>query len=137
MMITRKQLKKIILEEFKRSRMFEYEGNGGNDTDVYAGDHDPITVEIPALEALATKKNFDGEKVWFDQYDAAGIADALESGEPDIETFNYDEVRYNKAMETWNKITEPIQDWERDDMEELAQNIRAAIQSADEAGYEY
>jgi hypothetical protein len=135
MMITRKQLKKIILEEFERSRMFEYDDGG--DTDVYVGDHDPITVEIPALEALATEKNFDGKKVWFGEYDAAAIADALESGEPDIETFNYDEAQYNKAMEIWNKVTEPIQDWERDDMEELAQNIRAAIQSADEAGYEY
>ena len=84
---------------------------------------------------MITRKQL--KKVWFGEYDAAAIADALESGEPDIETFNYDEAQYNKAMEIWNKVTEPIQDWERDDMEELAQNIRAAIQSADEAGYEY
>jgi len=107
------------------------------DTDAYEGDHDPITVEIPALETLATEKNFDGKKVWFHQSDALEIASALEDGKPTIENFDYDETRYEEALEVWGKITAPIPDWDQSEMEVLAKNIRAAVKAADESGYGY
>ena len=127
MRITKRQLRSII----KESLLCEV------DTDAYEGDHDPITVEIPALETLATKEDFDGKKVWFDESDALGVANALEDGEPTIEDFDYDEPRYEEALEMWNKVTEPISNWEQGEMEELAQNIRAAVKAADETGYGY
>jgi hypothetical protein len=127
MKITKRQLKRIIKESLLR------EAN----TDAYEGDHDPITVEIPALETLATEEDFDGRKVWFPQSDALEIASALEDGEPTIENFDYDEPRYEEALEVWSKVTEPISDWEQSEMEELAKNIRAAVKSADDTGYGY
>ena len=127
MKITKRQLKRII----KESMLYEV------DTDVHEGDFDPMTVEIPALEILATKTNFDGKKIWFPESDALKIASALEDGKPTIEYFDYDEPRYKEALEVWNKVTEPISNWEQDEMEELAQNIRAAVKDADESGYGY
>ena len=131
MKITQKQLRRIIKEEVKRRLISEA------DTEVHAGDHDPITVEIPALEALATTVNFDGEKVWFGDGDASEIADALEEDEPNIERFNYDTARYDEAMEMWGKLDDQLSGWDQEEKEELAKNIRAAIKSADDAGYEY
>jgi hypothetical protein len=132
MKITKRQLKRIIKEEIKRRLILEA------DTEVHTGDHDPITVEIPALEVLATKENFHGKKVWFDQYDASEIADALEKeDEPNIERFDYDKARYNEAMEMWEKLDTHLGGWDQEEKEELANNIRAAIKSADDAGYEY
>ena len=131
MKITKRQLKRIINEEIKRHLISEA------DTDVYAGDHDPITIEIPALEALATKKNFDGKKVWFAQYDASSIADTLESGKPNIRSFDYDKAQYDEAMGTWEKLDTHLNGWDQEEREELANNIRDAIKSADDEGYEY
>ena len=71
MKITKRQLRRIIKEEIKRRLILEA------DTEVHARDHDPITVEIPALEALATKKNFHGKKVWFDQYNVGRYWNSL------------------------------------------------------------
>ena len=107
------------------------------DTDVYEGDHDPITVEIPALEALATKKNFDGKKVWFGDTDASTIASALEDGKPSIEDFNYDTARHAEATAEWKKLDDHLSGWDQEEKEELANNIRDALKSADDAGYEY
>ena len=131
MRITRHQLRKIIKEELKRSLISEA------DTDVYAGDHDPITIEIPALEALATQENFDGKKIWFGDGDAYEIASALEDGEPSIEDFDYDQERHNEAMEMWGKLDDQLSGWDQEEKEELAKNIRSAIKDADDAGYEY
>ncbi len=128
MKITRKQLRKIIRESLLRE---------GVDTDVYEGDHDPITVEIPAFEALATKENFDGEKVWHGEYDALAIASALEEDEPRIEDYNYDDARHEDALADWNKVHDALSGWEPEDKEELAANIRRAIKSLDNSGYEY
>jgi len=131
MKITKRQLRRIIKEEISRTLITEA------DTDVYAGDHDPITVEIPALEALATKKNFDGKKVWFAQYDASSIADTLESGKPNIRSFDYDKAQYDEAMGMWEKLDTHLNGWDQEEKEELANNIHDAIKSADDAGYEY
>ena len=127
MKITKSQLRRII----KESLLCEA------NTDAYEGDHDPITVEIPALETLATEEDFDGKKVWFPQSDALEIASALEDGEPTIENFDYDEPRYEEALETWGKITAPISDWDQSEMDELAKNIHTAVKAADESGYGY
>ena len=128
MKITRKQLRKIIKEALIRE---------GVDTDVYEGDHDPITVEIPALESLATKENFDGKKVWHGETDALAIASALEEDEPDIEDYNYDDVRHEEALEDWNKVHDVLDDWDSEDKEELAANIRKVVKETEDSGYEY
>ena len=128
MKITRRQLRRIIRE----SLLCEA------DTDVYEGDHDPIRIEIPALEAIATEENFDGKKVWFSDTDASSIAEMLEDGEPNMERYDWDEVQYDAAMEEWDKIIEVLGDgWYDTEREELAKNIRDGIQAADDAGYGY
>jgi len=131
MKISTKQLRRIIREAMSRNLISEA------NTDVLSGDHDPITVEIPALETLATTENFDGEKVWFSESDALGVANVLEDGEPNIERFSYDEDRYNEAKETWEKITDVLTGFDQEEREELADNIRKAVKDADDAGYEY
>jgi len=131
MKITKMQLRKIIKEELHRVLISEA------DTDVYEGDHDPITVEIPALEALATKKNFDGKKVWFSSGDASAIASTLEDGEPSIEDFNYDTARHAEATTEWKKLDGHLNGWDQEEKEELAKNIRAQIESTEESGYGY
>jgi hypothetical protein len=129
--ITKRQLRRIIKEELTRGLVSEA------DTDVYEGDHDPITVEIPALEALATKKNFDGKKVWFSSGDASAIASVLEDGKPSIEDFNYDTARHEKATVAWKKLDDHLSGWDQEEKEELANNIRDTIKSADDAASEY
>jgi hypothetical protein len=131
MKITKRQLQRIIKEEVQRKLISEA------DTDVYEGDHDPVTVEIPALETHATMENFDGEKVWFSSSDALGIANALEDGEPNIERFSYDEDRYNEAKEIWEKLTDTLEGFDQEDREELSDNIRSAVKRAEDAGYGY
>ncbi len=127
MRITRSHLRRIITE----SLLCEA------DTDVYEGDHDPIRIEIPALEKIATEEDFDGKKVWFSDSDASKIAEMLEDGPPDIERYDYDEERYEEATAEWDKITDLLDGWYDDDREELAQNIRDKIKQAEDAGYEY
>ncbi len=107
------------------------------DTSAYAGDHDPIYIEIPALESLATQENFDGEKVWHGQYDATAIADILEEDEPTIEDYRYDESAHQEALDKWNKIHSALDDFDRDDKKELAVSIRNAVKEADDSGYGY
>ena len=131
MKITKRQLRRIIKEELTRGLVSEA------DTDVYEGDHDPITIEIPALEALATKKNFDGKKVWFSSGDASAIASILEDGEPSIKDFNYDTSRHDEATAEWKKLDDHLSGWDQEEKEELAKNIHSAIKDADDAGYEY
>jgi hypothetical protein len=128
MKITKRQLKRIIRESLLRE---------GVDTDVYEGDHDPITVEIPALESLATKENFDGKKVWFGDSDAYGIADVLEDEEPQIEDYNYDDAEHEEALSNWNKIHDALDGWNDSDKEELATNIRKVVKETEDSGYEY
>jgi len=127
MKISRRQLRSII----KESLLCEV------DTSVHEGDHDPIRIEIPALEKIAPEENFDGEKVWFSDSDASKIAEILEDGPPDIERYDYDEERYEEATAEWDKITGLLDGWYDDDREELAQNIRDGIKQAEDAGYEY
>lgn len=107
------------------------------DTDVHEGDHDPIRIEIPALEKIAPEKDFDGRQVWFGDTDALKIAEMLEDGEPDIERFDYDEARYEEAKGEWDEISELLADFNESDMEELAKNIRDGIKNAKDAGYSY
>jgi hypothetical protein len=127
MKISKRQLRRII----KESMLHEV------DTDVHEGDFDPITVEIPALETLATEKNFDGKKIWFPESDALKIASALEDGKPTIEYFDYDTSQYEEALEIWSKITDPISDWDQNEMSVLAKNIRTAVDDAEERGSDY
>jgi len=127
MRITKRQLRRIIKESLLREA----------DTDVYKGDHDPIRLEIPALEKIATEENFDGKKVWFSDSEASNIADMLEDGEPDIERFDYDEERYEEAKTKWNKLNDLLTDFDESDMDELAKNIRDEIKSTEDSGYEY
>jgi hypothetical protein len=128
MRITHHQLRRLIRE----SLLCEA------DTDVYEGDHDPIRIEIPALEAIATEENFDGKKVWFSDTDASSIAEMLEDGPPDIERYDYDETQYEEAVAKWDEIVEVLGDgWYDTEREELAKNIRDGIQAANDAGYEY
>jgi len=127
MKITKRQLRRIIRE----SLLCEA------DTDVHEGDHDPIRIEIPALEKIATEENFDGKKIWFSDSDASKIADALEDGEPDIEHFDYDEERYEKARAAWDKMSELLDDFDESDIDELAQNIRDQIEKTKDSGYGY
>ena len=127
MKITKRQLRRIIKESLLREA----------DTDVYKGDHDPIRLEIPALEKIATEENFDGKKVWFSDSEASNIADMLEDGEPDIERFDYDEERYEEAKTKWNKLNDLLTDFDESDMDELAKNIRDEIKSTEDSGYEY
>jgi len=127
MKITKRQLRKIIRESLLAEA----------DTDVYEGDHDPIRVEIPALEKLADKKNFDGKKVWFSDTAASSIASMLEDGEPNIESFNYDNARYKEALSEWGKLNDHLSDFSDADKEELAKNIRDQIDSTNDSGYEY
>jgi len=127
MRITKRQLRRIIKESLLREA----------DADVYKGDHDPIRLEIPALEKIATEENFDGKKVWFSDSEASNIADMLEDGEPDIERFDYDEERYEEAKTKWNKLNDLLTDFDESDMDELAKNIRDEIKSTEDSGYEY
>tara|TARA_Y100000310_G_scaffold240955_1_gene244859 strand:- start:402 stop:788 length:387 start_codon:yes stop_codon:yes gene_type:complete len=127
MKITRRQLKRLIRE----SLLCEV------DTGVYEGDHDPIRIEIPALEKIATEENYrTGEKTWFSDSDAFEIAEALEDGPPDTSEIEYDDYAREKS-EFWDKLIEILgDDWGDTEREELAQNIRDQIQSAKDAGYE-
>jgi hypothetical protein len=128
MKITRHQLRRLIRESLL------CEAN----TDVYEGDHDPIRIEIPALEAIATEENFDGKKVWFSDTDASSIAEMLEDGPPDIERYDYDEARYEEAEAKWDEIIEILGDgWYDTEREELAKNIRDQIEATEDSGYEY
>jgi len=132
MRITKRQLRRIIKEELTRGLISEA------DTDVYEGDHDPIRVEIPALEKLATEQNFDGKKVWFSDTDAINIAEMLEDGPPDIERYDYDEAEYKEAQDKWDQIIDLLgDDWYDTEREELAKNIRAQIESTKDSGYGY
>ena len=128
MKITRQQLRRIIKEELLRESV---------DTDVYEGDHDPLTVEIPALEDLATEENFDGKKVWHSEINALGIASVLEEQEPDIEDYNWNESQWEKAKANWNKIHSMLDGWGSEDKKKLASNIKSAIKSLDDKGYGY
>ena len=107
------------------------------DTSAFEGDHDPIRIEIPALEKFATEQNFDGEMVWFGDSDAFSLAEILEEDEPSIEDFGYDENKWQKAVNKWSKVHDYLDTWEFEDKEELAANIRAVIQSTEDSGYEY
>jgi len=128
MRITRNHLRRIIRE----SLLCEV------DTEVYEGDHDPIRIEIPALEKLATYDDFDGKKTWFSDSDAINIAEMLEDGPPDIERYDYDEAEYKEAEAKWDKITDLLGDgWYDTEREELAQNIRDQIESTKDSGYGY
>lgn len=128
MKVSKKQLRRIIRESLLREA----------DTSVYEGDHDPIRIEIPALEAIATEENFDGEKVWFSDTDASKIAEMLEDGPPDIERYDYDEQRYEEATARWDEIVDVLgDDWYDTEREELARNIRDQIKSTEDAGYSY
>ena len=128
MKVTVRQLRRIIRESLL------CEAN----TDVYEGDHDPIRIEIPALEKIAPEENFDGEKVWFGDSDASKIAEMLEDGPPDIERYDYDEERYKEAESKWDEIVDVLGDgWYDEEREELARNIRDGIKKAKDAGYEY
>jgi len=125
--ITKRQLRRLIRE----SLLCEA------DTDVYEGDHDPIRIEIPALEKIATEENFDGKKIWFSDFEASKIADTLEDGEPDIERFDYDEARYNDAKSKWDKMSGLLSDFDESNIDELVKNIRGGIKNAENAGYDY
>jgi len=128
MRITRNHLRRIIRE----SLLCEV------DTEVYEGDHDPIRIEIPALEKLATYDDFDGKKTWFSDSDAINIAEMLEDGPPDIERYDYDEAEYKEAEAKWDKITDLLGDgWYDTERGELAQNIRDQIESTKDSGYGY
>ena len=128
MRITRRQLRRIIRESLLREA----------DTSVYEGDHDPIRIEIPALEKIAPEENFDGEKVWFSDSDASKIAEMLEDGPPDIERYDYDEEQYEEAEAKWDELIEVLGDgWYDEEREELAKNIRDGIKQAEDAGYNY
>jgi hypothetical protein len=126
--ITKRQLRRLI----KESLLLE-----GANTDVYEGDHDPIRIEIPALEAFATEQNFDSEKVWFGDGDAGRLADTLEENEPEIEDYGYDEDEWKEAVNSWNKVHDHLEGWSSADKEELAGNIRNTIQTTMDSGYEY
>ena len=128
MKITKRQLIRIIRESLFRE---------GVDTDAYEGDHDPITVEIPALESLATKENFDGQKDWHGEIDALVIASALEENEPRIEDYDYDDVKHEEALEKWNKVHGVLDGWDFEDKQELAVNIKRQIEESEDSGYGY
>jgi hypothetical protein len=127
MRITKRQLRRIIRESLLREA----------DTDAYEGDNDPIMIEIPALETFATEQNYDGKQVWFDYGDAGRLADVLEDPEPELERYDYDEEEWQEAVDNWNKVHDHLGDWSSSDKEELADNIRNTIQSAQDSGYEY
>ena len=127
MKITKRQFRRIIRESLLLREA---------DTDVYEGDHDPIRIEIPALEKIAPKKDYDGKKIWFDDSAAIAIADALEDGPPDTSAIEWDKDARKKS-EFWDKLDELLDDWGDNDREELAQNIRDKIKDAEDAGYEY
>ena len=128
MTITKRQLRRIIREALLREEV---------DTDAYEGDHERLLIEIPALESFATEENFDGEQVWHDYGDAGRLADTLEDPEPKMEDYNYDEEDWQEAVDNWNKVHDHLEDWSSSDKEELADNIRSAIQSTKDSGYEY
>ena len=109
----------------------------GADTDVYEGDHAPIRIALPALKALATEENFDGEKVWFGDSEAFGIADVLEEDEPRIEDYDYDDVKHEEALEKWNKVHGVLDGWDFEDKQELAVNIKRQIEESEDSGYGY
>ena len=128
MKVSKKQLRQII----KESLLCEA------NTDVYEGDHDPIRIEIPALEVIATEENFEGRRVWFSDSDASSIADMLEDGPPDIERYDYDEQRYEEATARWDEIVDALGDgWYDTEREDLAKNIRDQIEATEDSGYEY
>lgn len=128
MKVTRKDLRRLIREALLNEA----------DTDVHEGDHDPIRIEIPALEKIAPEKDFDGKKIWFSDSDASKIAEMLEDGPPDIERYDYDQEEYDKATAEWDEIIEVLGDgWYDTEREELAKNIRDGIKNAEDAGYSY
>jgi hypothetical protein len=129
MKITKRKLIRLI----KESLLHEA------DTGVHQGDHDPIRLEIPALEQFATEENFDGKKIWFSDSDASSIAYALEDGEPNRELFDWTEKgekEYDDAKKKYDDIGR-IFSFDEDAMRELATNIHDAIKKAKDLGYEY
>jgi len=130
MKISKRHLRRIIRESLL---------NEGASTSVHVGDHDPIMLEIPALEQFATSENFDGKKIWFSDTEASKIADTLEDGEPNRERFSWDEKgdeKYNKAKELYDNVGR-VFSFDDDDMKEVADNIRRGIDKAKDQGYEY
>lgn len=130
MKITKRQLQRLIRETLLREAA---------STSVHVGDHDPIMIEIPALEEFATNQDFDGKKIWFSDTEASRIADTLEDGEPNRERFSWDEKgdeKYNKAKELYDNVGR-IFNFDDDDMKEVADNIRRGIDKAKDQGYEY
>ena len=128
MKITKRQLRRIIKESLLLENV---------DTGVYEGDHDPIRVEIPALEKFATEQSFEGKKEWFGDSDAVALADILEEEEPRIEAFSYDEKKWQEAVDRWSNVHDHLEGWDSSDKEELATNIKSAVQSTKDSGYEY
>jgi hypothetical protein len=128
MKITKRQLRRLIKEAILCEEV---------DTDAYEGDHERLLIEIPALEKFATEQNFDGEQVWHEYGDAGRLADILEEDEPEIGDYDYDKEEWKEAVDNWNKVHDHLEDWSSSDKEELADNIRSAVQSTKDSGYEY
>jgi len=128
MKITKRQLRRVIQEEYRRIL-------NENDTSASVGDWDPIRIEIPALAAFATEQNFDGEKAWFSGAEAGSVSEILVADKPTIEDYSYEEDEWQEALDRWEKVHDHLSGWDTDEKEELANSIEEAKVEAEDQGY--
>ena len=134
MRITKRQLRRIIREEVHRKyrrqineRYFLNEG----DSSAEMLDHDPVTIAIPALEDVFSGELQDSPGGrGFDQYFTQGIVNTLEGDEPNIEDFNYDEEEFEAAKKVWDAV-----ETAGANRDELIQNVKDAMETAEDYGY--
>ena len=128
-------IKNIIKEELTKYLQewdsYDYDEKKTN-TDVYEGDWQLLTVEIPALEKFADKENFDGEKKWFGEFLATEIANMLVEEEPQ----EWDKYYDKEDHVAWKKIHGLLEDFDEDNKKELSNNIKSAIESLKDLGYQ-
>jgi len=125
MKITKRQLRRLIREEYRRIL-------NENDTSASVGDRDPIRIEIPALAVFATEKNFKDEKAWFSGVEAGSVAEILVADKPTAKDYSYKEDEWQEALDTWKKVHNHLSGWDTDEKEELANSIEEAKAEAEE-----
>ena len=134
-MVNKMNIKNIIKEELTKYLQewdsYDYDEKKTN-TDVYEGDWQLLTVEIPALEKFADKENFDGEKKWFGEFLATEIANMLVEEEPQ----EWDKYYDKEDHVAWKKIHGLLEDFDEDNKKELSNNIKSAIESLKDLGYQ-
>jgi len=118
---------------------YDDDSSGGNN-DASMVDFDPILIEIPAFEeAFSGDTDVTGEGpngVAFTDSFAWQIIDVLESGEPNWEDEEYEYDEQNEEYVIAKKIWDVAENGGLDNST-LISNLKAAMEEAEEAGYNY